>query len=81
MSANMPIKLKSYKAYYDGEMNASKLKQADYVYVLQSKADHQGSKNLFAEFRWIGPSRIEKVLPNNIYLVRKIGTNKTQVLH
>ena len=24
---------------------------------------------------------MEKVLPNNNYLVRKIGTNKTQVLH
>ena len=27
------------------------------------------------------PYIIEKVLPNNIYLVRKKGTNKTQVLH
>ena len=35
----------------------------------------------FTEFRWIGPYIIEKLLPNNIYLVRKIGTNKTQVLH
>ena len=30
---------------------------------------------------WIGPYIIEKLLPNNNYLVRKIGTNKTQVLH
>ena len=35
----------------------------------------------FTDFRWIGPYIIEKVLPNNIYLVRKSGTNKTQVLH
>ena len=69
------------KAYYDKKTNASKLRQADYVYVLQPKADHQGSKNPFTEFRWIGPCIFEKVLPNNIYLVRKIGTNKTQVLH
>ena len=77
----MPIKLKSYTAINDRKPNASKLKQADNVYVLQSKADHQGSKILFADFRWIVPSRIEKVLPNNNYLVRKIGTNKTRVLH
>ena len=32
-----------YKAYYDKKANASKLKEADYVYVLQPKADHQGS--------------------------------------
>ena len=70
-----------YKAYYDKKANASKLKEADYVYILQLKADHQGSKIPFTEFRWIGPYIIEKVLPDNNYLVRKIGTNKTQVLH
>ena len=61
--------------------NASKLKEAVYVYILQPKADHQGSKIPFTDFRSIGPYFIEKVLPNNNYLVRKIGTNKTQVAH
>ena len=70
-----------YKAYYDKKANASKLKEADYVYVLQPKADHQGSKIPLTEFRWMGPYIVEKVLPNNNYLVRKIGTDKTQVLH
>ena len=70
-----------YKAYYDKKANASKLKEADYVYILQPKADHPGSKIPFTEFQWVGPYIIEKVLPNNNYLVRKIGTNKTQVLH
>ena len=69
-----------YKAYYDKTANASKLKQADYIYILQSKLDHQGSKLPFTDFRWNGPYNIEKVLPNNNYLVRKTGTNKTQVL-
>ena len=49
--------------------------------VLQPTAHHQGSKTPFTEVRWIGPYIIENVLPNNNYLVRKIGTNKTQVLH
>ena len=70
-----------YKADYDKKVNASKLIEADYVYILQPKADHQGSKTPFTEFRWIGPYIIEKVLTNNIYLVRKIGTKKMQVLH
>ena len=70
-----------YEAYYDKTANASKLKEADYVYVLQPKADHQGRKIPFTEFRWLGPYIVEKVLPNNNYLVRKIGTDKTQVLH
>ena len=70
-----------YKAYYDKKTNASKLKEADYVYILQPKADHQVSKIPFTEIRWIGPYIIEKVLPNNNYLVRKSGTKKTQVLY
>ena len=69
-----------YKAYYDKKANASKLKQADYVFIIQPKADDQGSKIPFTDFRWIGSYFIEKVLPNNNYLVRKIGTNKTQGL-
>ena len=44
-----------YKAYYDKKAKASKLKEADYVYILQPKADHQGSKIPFTEFRWMGP--------------------------
>ena len=70
-----------YKAYYDEKANASKLKQSDYVHILQPKEDQQGCKIPVTDFRWIGPYIIEKVLPNNIYLVRKIGTNKTQILH
>ena len=70
-----------YKAYYDKKANASKLKEADYLYVLQPNADHQGSKIPFRGNRWVGPFIVENVLPNNNYLVRKFGTNKTQVLH
>ena len=71
----------NYKAYYNKKANASKLKESDYVYVLQLKTDYQGSKFPFTEVRWLGPYIIEKVLPNSNYLVRKIGTNKKHVLH
>ena len=75
------VRKNAMQAYYDKKTNASKLKETEYVYVLQPEADHQESKIPFPEFRWNGPYVIEKVLPNNIFLVRKIGTNKTQVLH
>ena len=70
-----------YKAYYVKKNNASKFKQNNYEYILQPEADHQGSKVPFTEIRWIGPYVIEKVLPNKNYLLSKIGTNKTQLLH
>ena len=70
------------KAYYDKKKaNASKLKQSDFVYILQPKADHQGSKIPCTDFRWIPPYIFEKALPNITYVVRKIGINKTQILH
>ena len=65
-----------YKAYYDKKANASKLKEQQYVYVLHPIAVHQGSKLPFTEFQWKGPYIVVKALPNNNYLVQKLGTNK-----
>ena len=70
-----------YKRYYDKKAKASPLKEKDYCFILQPKADHQGSKIPFRDFRWIGPYLVERVSPNNNYIVRKLNTNKTQILH
>ena len=70
-----------YKKYYDKKAKASPLKEKDYCFILQPKADHQESKIPFRDFRWIGPYLVKKVLPNNNYIVRKLNTNKTQNLH
>ena len=70
----------NYKAYYDKKTNASTLKQAEHVFVLQAGAEHQRSEFPFTVFWWTGPYFSEKVLPNNSYLVRKSGSEKTQVL-
>ena len=53
------------KAYYDKKANTSKLKESDYEYVLQPKADHQGSKIPFTEFWWISSYINQKVILNN----------------
>ena len=71
-----------HKAYYDKKTNASKLKKQQKVYyVLQPEADHQRSKNLVTDFRCIGPYVVENASSNNVYSVRKVGSNRTQVLH
>ena len=70
-----------YKRYYDKKAKPSPLKEKDYCFILQTKADHEGSKIPFRDFRWIGPYLIEKILPINNYLVRKLNTNKTQILY
>ena len=70
-----------YKAYYDKKAIASKLEEQEYVYILQLKGDHQGSKFPFTEIGRLGPYFVEKALTKKNYLVRKLGTNKTQILH
>ena len=62
-------------------VKASSLKEKDNCFRLQPKADHQGSKIPFRDFRWIGRYLVGKVLRNNNYIVRKLNTNKTQILH
>ena len=70
-----------YKEYYDRKAKAAPLSEQDFCFILQPKADNQGSKIPFREYRWIGPYRIEKVLPNDNYIVRRLNTNETQILH
>ena len=70
-----------YKEYYDRKAKAAPLKQNDYCFILQPIADHQGSKIPFREYRWTGPYVVEQVLPNENYIVRKLNSNKTQILH
>ena len=49
-------------------------------FILQPKADNQGSKMPFRDNRWIEPYIIEKVLPNENYIVRRLNTKKAQIL-
>ena len=70
-----------YKEYYDRKAKAAPLNENDYCFVLQPKADHQGSKIPFRDYRWVGPFIVQKILPNENYIVRRINTIKTQILH
>ena len=70
-----------YKEYYDRKAKAAPLHEKDYCFILQPKADSQGSKTPFRDYRWIGPFVVRKVLPNNNCKVRRLNTNKTQILH
>ena len=70
-----------YKEYYDRKAKAAPLKENEYCFVLQPKTDNQGSKIPFRDYRWVGPFVVQKVLSNENYIVRRIITNKTQILH
>ena len=70
-----------YKEYYDRKPKAAPLQEKDFCFVLQPKADTQGSKIPFRDFMWTGPFVVQKVLLNNNYIVCRLNTNKTQILH
>ena len=58
-----------YKAYHDRKANAAPLRKEDYCFILNPKADTQATKIRFREFQWVGPYKVEKLLPNNNYIV------------
>ena len=70
-----------YERYYDTKTKASTLKEKNYCFLLKQKADQQGSKLPFRNLHWIAPYLVEKILPNNSYIVRKLNTNTTRNLH
>ena len=70
-----------YGECYHRKARAAPLKENDHCFVLQPKADHQGSKILLRDYRWVGPFIVQTVFSNKIYIVRRLNTNKTQILH
>ena len=69
------------KKYYDRKASAAPLKINDYCYILNPKAANQSTKFAFQDCIWTGPYIVIKVLSNNNYTIRKIGTRHTQTLH
>ena len=70
-----------YKAYYDRKAAAHPLTINEYCFALHPKANNQSTKLPFTEYIWTGPYKIIKVLPNNNYIIRRLNSNKTQILH
>ena len=69
-----------HKDYHDRKAKAALLKEGEYCFILQPKADLQALEIPFRHYHWIGPFVIQKVLSNHIYIVRRVNTNKTQIL-
>ena len=70
-----------HKHYYDKKASANPLVVNDYCSALHPKAHSQSTKLPFRDYLWTGPYIVVKTLPNNNYLIRKLQTNLTQILH
>ena len=53
----------------------------EFVFLLDPKYDSQRSKEEFKIFHWKGPYKVMKVLSDSNYIIRKVGTHKTQCVH
>ena len=81
VSKNLMQSYIRYKQYYDKKASAHPLHVNEYCYALHPKANTQGTKITFREHLWTGPYNVVKVLPNNNYLIRKLQTKFTQIIH
>ena len=70
-----------YKTYYDRKARAQPLKVNEFVFLLDPKYDSQRSKEEFKTFHWKGPYKVMKLLSDSNYIIRKVGTHKTQCVH
>ena len=81
VSRNLLQSYKRYKQFYDKKAKAHPLHVNEYCYALHPRANTQSTKIPSKEYLWAGPYIVVKVLPNNNYLIRKLQTNHTQILH
>ena len=65
----------------DWKAKAAPFKAKDNCFILQPKTDSQASKIPFRDYWWIGSFVIQKVMSNDNYIVRRVNTVETQILH
>ena len=70
-----------YKAFYDRKAKAQPLEVNDLNFLLDPKYDSQGRKEEFKTFHWKGPFKVMNVLSDSNYIIRQVGTFKTQCVH
>ena len=70
-----------YRGYYDQKALAQPLQLHSYCFLLNPKLTTQSDFGKQSKQVWIPLYRVEKVLTNSNYLIRKIGTLYTQCVH
>ena len=76
--------LKSFnknRDYYDRKAEAVPLKIAEYCLLFNPKLFDECEKMSNMQCKWMALYKVEKVLTRSNYLIRKIGTNHTQIVH
>ena len=81
---NKEALLKSFNKYrdcYDRKAKAVPLKVAEYCLLLSPKLSNEHEKISNMQCKWMALYKVEKILTRSNYLIRKVGTNHTQIVH
>ncbi len=78
---NSILNFKSYRSYYDRKAKANPLSQDDFCFLLHPKLSKQNDALAIDECRWISLFEIVQVLTHSNYLIRRVNTTLTQVVH
>ena len=70
-----------YWRYYDRKVRANPITANTYCLLLNPRLTEQSALDSKLIQKWLALYRIEKVLTDSIYLIRKVGTNYTQIVH
>ena len=70
-----------HRRYYDQKARANPLKVQTYCLLLNPKLTEQSAFSPKLIQKWLALYRIEKGLTDSNYLIRKMGTNFTQIVH
>ena len=70
-----------YRRYYDQKARANPLKEQTYCLLLNPKLTEQSAFSPKLIQKWLAMYRIEKVLTDFNYMIGKVGTNYTQIVH
>ena len=78
---NLIASFNKYRDYYDKKANAAPLKLHEFCLLLHPQISREREKVGKLQCKWVGVYRVEKVLTSSNYLVRKVNTNFTQIVH
>ena len=78
---SLVLSFNKYRDYYDKKSKAFPLKVHEYCMLLNPQISNTHEKLGKLECKWTGIYRIEKILTRSNYLIRKVNTNFTQIVH
>ena len=70
-----------YRRYYDRKARANPLTEHTFCLLLNPRLTEQSASSPKIIQKWLALYRVERVLTAANYLIRKTGTNYTQIVH